>query len=158
MIRDEQLEVISDKIRMGTPVGFFEAIAAINYQEAHKIRSRKRVVASSNQAHQRRSPPGRGVVMARMEVGDTGMVNKDDAAMNWIRRAEVIKTPAGEGDVWGFKDLDSGREIFTNEHFTFYRDKSLAPGCGDGVAEQGKVDRLVKAMDGKSHMRIDFCD
>jgi len=68
-----------------------------------------------------------------MEVGDTGMVNKDDAAMNWIRRAEVIKTPAGEGDVWGFKDLDNDREIFTNEHFTFYRDKALAPGCGDGV-------------------------
>lgn len=64
--------------------------------------------------------------MNRINEGDTGMVNKDDAGMNLIRRAEVIKTPCGEGDVWGFRDLDSGREIFTTEKFTFYRDKASA--------------------------------
>ena len=32
MHRDEKLEEISDKIRRGEPVGFLEAIAAINYQ------------------------------------------------------------------------------------------------------------------------------
>ena len=64
--------------------------------------------------------------MSRINEGDTGMVNKDDAGMNWIRRAEVIKTPSGEGDVWGFRDLDNGREIFTTEKFTFYRDKASA--------------------------------
>jgi len=64
--------------------------------------------------------------MISMNVGDTGMVNKDDAGINWIRRAEVIKTPSGEGDVWGFRDLDHGKDIFTTEKFTFYRD---APGA-----------------------------
>ena len=33
MQRDAALEEISDKIRKGEPVGFLEAIAAINYQE-----------------------------------------------------------------------------------------------------------------------------
>lgn len=51
------------------------------------------------------------------------MVNKDDQALNWIRRAKVIKTPQGVGDVWGFRNLDTGAEVFTNETFTFYRDK-----------------------------------
>ncbi len=32
MQRDEYLEEISEKIRRGEPVGFLEAIAAINYQ------------------------------------------------------------------------------------------------------------------------------
>ena len=54
--------------------------------------------------------------MSRINEGDTGMVNKDDAGINWIRRAEVIKTPSGEGDVWGFRDLDNGREIFVTKH------------------------------------------
>lgn len=58
-----------------------------------------------------------------INVGDTGMVNKDDQGINWIRRAEVIQTPAGPGDVWGFRNLDTGAEVFTNETFTFYRDK-----------------------------------
>lgn len=58
-----------------------------------------------------------------MNIGDTGMVNKDDQALNWIRRAKVIKTPQGVGDVWGFRNLDTGAEVFTNETFTFYRDK-----------------------------------
>ncbi len=31
--KDEYMETISDKIRCGEPVGFLEAIAAINYQE-----------------------------------------------------------------------------------------------------------------------------
>lgn len=34
MIRDERLEVISDKIRAGIPVGMAEAIEAIDYQDA----------------------------------------------------------------------------------------------------------------------------
>jgi hypothetical protein len=33
MQRDAHLEALSDKIRKGDPVGFLEAIAAINYQE-----------------------------------------------------------------------------------------------------------------------------
>ena len=58
----------------------------------------------------------------RIGVGDTGRVNKDDACMTLIDRAQVIQTPCGEGDVWGFLDLKTGKEIFTNERFTFYRD------------------------------------
>ena len=57
-----------------------------------------------------------------IEIGDTGMVNKEDQARNWIVRAEVIHTPRGDGDVWGFLNLETGAEIFTNERFTFYRD------------------------------------
>lgn len=34
---DPYLEEVSDKIRSGIPVSFFEAIAAINYQEAIRI-------------------------------------------------------------------------------------------------------------------------
>lgn len=33
MQHDVQLEALSDKIRRGEPVGFLDAIAAINYQE-----------------------------------------------------------------------------------------------------------------------------
>lgn len=33
MTKDPYLEAISDKIRSGEPVGFLDAIAAINYQE-----------------------------------------------------------------------------------------------------------------------------
>lgn len=43
MIRDEFLEVTSDKIRMGTPVGIHEAIAAINYQTAWQKHRRQNV-------------------------------------------------------------------------------------------------------------------
>ena len=59
--------------------------------------------------------------------GDVGMLNKDDAGMTLIRRAEVIRVPSAEGEVWGFRDLDSGKEIFTNEKFTFYRTTKDAP-------------------------------
>lgn len=59
-----------------------------------------------------------------IRVGDIGRVNKDDQAMNWIMRAEVIQTPRGEGDVWGFRNLDNGQEVFTNERFTFYREQT----------------------------------
>lgn len=31
--RDETLEALSDKVRMGEPIGFLEAVAVINYQE-----------------------------------------------------------------------------------------------------------------------------
>lgn len=57
----------------------------------------------------------------RVNVGDCGMVNKEDAGINWIPNAEVIKTPSGEGDVWGFRNLDTGTYVFTTERFTFYR-------------------------------------
>lgn len=33
MRRDEALEALSDKVRMGEPIGFWEAIAVIDYQE-----------------------------------------------------------------------------------------------------------------------------
>lgn len=69
--------------------------------------------------------------MNRVEVGDTGILNKDDSARTLIRRAQVIKTPSGEGDVWGFRNLDDGAEIFTNERFTFYRD-ATTPDAGEG--------------------------
>jgi hypothetical protein len=38
---DPQLEEISDRIRNGEPVSIFEAIGAINYQEAIKIEKQK---------------------------------------------------------------------------------------------------------------------
>lgn len=38
---DPYLEEVSDKIRNGIPVSFFEAIAAINYQEAIRIEKKK---------------------------------------------------------------------------------------------------------------------
>ena len=59
--------------------------------------------------------------------GDVGTLNKDDAGMTLMRRATVIKVPSAEGDVWGFRDLDTGNEIFTNEKFTFYRTTKDAP-------------------------------
>lgn len=47
--RDEMLEALSDKVRMGEPIGFLEAIAVIDYQnnlrlerEANSWRSRLR--------------------------------------------------------------------------------------------------------------------
>lgn len=56
-----------------------------------------------------------------IEIGDVVQVNKDDAGINWISRAEVIHKPQGDGDLWGFRDLDKGTEIFTNERFTIYK-------------------------------------
>ena len=38
---DPYLEEVSDKIRKGIPVSFFEAIDAINYQEAIRIEKKK---------------------------------------------------------------------------------------------------------------------
>jgi len=32
-MKNEELEIISDKIRQGTPVGILDAVAAIEYQE-----------------------------------------------------------------------------------------------------------------------------
>jgi hypothetical protein len=60
--------------------------------------------------------------MNRLCVGDVVKLNKDDAGINWVDRAEVIQTPAGEGDVWGFRNLDTGQEIFTLEKWTAYRE------------------------------------
>ncbi len=39
-MKDERLEEISDKIRRGVPVGLFEAIEAIEYQE--QLRKKRR--------------------------------------------------------------------------------------------------------------------
>jgi len=38
--------------------------------------------------------------------------------------AEVVHTPAGEGDVWGFRDLDTGQEVYTLEKWTAYKKQS----------------------------------
>ena len=42
MERDKRLELISDKIRLGQPVGFAEAVEAIEYQEKLKLIKKKR--------------------------------------------------------------------------------------------------------------------
>lgn len=55
-----------------------------------------------------------------LRIGDIVQLNKDDACMNWIARAEVISTPAGEGDLWGFRDTATGKEVYTSEKFTAY--------------------------------------
>ena len=64
--------------------------------------------------------------MAGLLIGDVVQVNKDDAGMNWIRRAELIAIPACEGDMWGFLDLDTGCEVYSNERFTIYKPKADA--------------------------------
>ncbi len=56
-----------------------------------------------------------------LKIGDRVALNKDDACMNWIADAEVIQVPAGEGDVWGFRNLVTGQEVYTNEKFTAYK-------------------------------------
>lgn len=53
-----------------------------------------------------------------LRVGDVVSLSKDDQCMNLMREAEVIQTPAGEGDVWGFRDLADGAEMYTSEKFT----------------------------------------
>ena len=55
-----------------------------------------------------------------LNVGDIVKLNKDDAGLNWIDRAEVIHTPRGEGDAWGFRALDTGTEVYTLEKWTAY--------------------------------------
>lgn len=40
---DANLEAISERIRMGIPVGYLEAIAAINYQATRQAYARKNV-------------------------------------------------------------------------------------------------------------------
>ena len=56
-----------------------------------------------------------------ISIGDTVQVNKDDAGMNLICRAEVLNVPRGEGDSWGFRDLDTGTEVWTTERITIYK-------------------------------------
>jgi hypothetical protein len=63
-----------------------------------------------------------------LQVGDRVALNKEDQCVNWIRRAEVIQTPRGEGDLWGFRNLETGQEVYTSERFTAYKlPASLAP-------------------------------
>lgn len=57
----------------------------------------------------------------RIEVGDRGALEYNN---NHFDHAEVIKTPSGEGDVWGFRNPYTGTKIFTNERFTFYTKES----------------------------------
>lgn len=56
-----------------------------------------------------------------IQVGDVVQVNKDDACMNFIKRAEVLNVPRGEGDGWAFLDLDTKTEIWTSERITVYK-------------------------------------
>jgi hypothetical protein len=44
MEKDARLEAISDKIRMGIPVGILEAIEAIEYQDALRREKRQTVI------------------------------------------------------------------------------------------------------------------
>jgi hypothetical protein len=53
-----------------------------------------------------------------IEIGDIVSVNKDDACINLIVRAEVLNVPRAEGDAWGFRDLDNPREVWTTERIT----------------------------------------
>lgn len=55
-----------------------------------------------------------------LKVGDIVQLNKDDQGINWIMRAVVLQHPAGPGDVWGFRNIDTGQEVYTNETFTAY--------------------------------------
>lgn len=55
-----------------------------------------------------------------LNVGDIVRVNNNDAGMTMIYKAEVIHTPRGEGDLWGFKDCTCGNEIYTSERITVY--------------------------------------
>lgn len=55
-----------------------------------------------------------------LKIGDIVKLNKDDAGINWMNRAVVIQYPAGPGDVWGFRNVDSGQEVYTSETFTAY--------------------------------------
>lgn len=55
-----------------------------------------------------------------LNAGDIVKLNKDDAGMNWIDRAEVIHAPRDKGDPWGFRNLDTGAEVYTLETFTAY--------------------------------------
>ena len=54
-------------------------------------------------------------------IGDVVQVNKDDAGMNFIMRAEVLSMPRGEGDGWAFLNLDNGTEVWTSERITVYK-------------------------------------
>jgi len=45
-------------------------------------------------------------------------LNKDDACITLMSRAEVIHVPTERGDAWGFRDLDTGRELYTLETWT----------------------------------------
>ena len=44
MEKDERLEMVSDKIRNGTPVGIVEAIEAIEYQEVLRAKKRQTTI------------------------------------------------------------------------------------------------------------------
>jgi hypothetical protein len=72
--------------------------------------------------------------MKCLQVGDVVRLNKDDACMNWIARAEVIKTPQGEGDPWGFRNLDTGDEVYTLEKWTAYKRGATPEQQGGGHA------------------------
>jgi hypothetical protein len=65
-----------------------------------------------------------------LKVGDIVQLNKDDAGLNWIMRAEIIHTPRDKGDPFGFRDLGNGREVYTLETFTAYVLERSAGGEG----------------------------
>ena len=43
-LKDERLEQLSDKVRMGTPIDFMEALEVIEYQENKKKNKKKSFV------------------------------------------------------------------------------------------------------------------
>lgn len=55
-----------------------------------------------------------------LERGDIAKLNKDDQGCTWIDRAEVIHVPRASGDPWGFRNMDTGAEVYTLETFTAY--------------------------------------
>lgn len=44
ILKDERLEQLSNKVRMGTPIGFMEALEVIEYQENIKKNKKKSFV------------------------------------------------------------------------------------------------------------------
>lgn len=58
-----------------------------------------------------------------IEIGDIVQVNRDEAAMNLILRAQVLNVPRATGDAWGFLDLSNGCEVWTTETLTIYKRK-----------------------------------
>lgn len=54
---NEELEAISDKIRRGEPVGFLEAIAAIEYNERLRVEREAKSFAGRLKRFFRATPP-----------------------------------------------------------------------------------------------------
>lgn len=53
--------------------------------------------------------------------GDIVHVNIETGGQTLGARVEVLCTPSGPGDFWGFRDPKAGREIWTSEPITIYK-------------------------------------